>query len=191
MFIFSYEESDKVMLYEPPEDEKFIGVGDFITFFQEYQIRPQITTLMEFFVDGVKNFRGTILRPPEFIGKTIYISVVFVSNNEDYKKMLKQIFDEYGEIFKEPVREPIREPVREPIREPVRESVREPVRESVREPIREPKITFDIISKTNAKTIELLKDKDFKNLCRIFFKNQQTVKDFSNYISNGKIVDYE
>ena len=171
MFIFSYEESDKVMLYEPPEDEKFIGVGDFITFFQEYQISPRITTSMEFFVNGVKNFRGTVLRPPEFIGKTIYISVVFVSNNEDYKKILKQIFDEYGEIFREPVREP--------------------VREFIREPVREPKITFDIISKTNAKTIELLKDKDFQNLCRIFFKNQQTIKDFSNYISNGKIVDYE
>jgi hypothetical protein len=94
MFIFSYEDSDNVMLYEPQPDENFICSEDFIKFFESYELNPIVTKNLEFFIDGVKSFRGNILRPPEFINKTINVSVVIIAADyiADYcKQMLKKI----------------------------------------------------------------------------------------------------
>ena len=218
MFIFNYEDSDKVMLFVPAANEKYIGVGDFIGFFETYQLSNMVVKNLEFFIDGVKSCRGMALKEDEFINKVIKISVVVPSSSisnvtELWKKMLKKIFDDYG-YDKKDVKE-LNEPIKPsqpselvsvattygkmitfdeassamcdiiPPNQPLKESLKLPVSQKL---MVEPKITIDIISKVNSKTIELLKDKDFQNLCKIFFKNSQIIKDFTNYVSDGFVV---
>ena len=175
MFIFNYEDSDKVMLYEPPIDENFICSEDFIKFFESYELNDIVTKNLEFFIDGVKSFRGNILRPPDFVNKTINVSVIVVASGYiavHCKQLLKKIFDEFGNK-----------------KEIITPSSEELIMSD--EPIIQEKIGNDNIFKINSKTVELLKDIDFQNLCKICLKNPQYIKDFTNYISNGRVINEE
>jgi len=182
MFIFNYEDSDKVMFYDPPPDENFICSEDFIGFFESYELNSIVTKNLEFFIDGIKSFRGNVLRPPEFINKNINISVVVVASGyiaEHCKQLLKKIFDEFGN----------KKEIINSSNGAITPSSEEIIMSD--ESIIQEKISHDNIFKINSKTVELLKDIDFQNLCKICLKNPQYIKDFTNYISNGRVINEE
>lgn len=54
-----------------------------------------------------------------------------------------------------------------------------------------PVLNDETVMKLNEKTVKLFQSDDFKSLVRIYYKNQDTMKTFFNFISNGDIVKFK
>jgi hypothetical protein len=150
----------------------------------------------------------TIKNPDKeyLIESDTHLNIFVFSSNPEIKVKLSDIFVKHATNLENgPKNEHVSIPVARPLvgtvvdnsAFSVKSEINEKPDEYLQKPIidneidEEPMMTVEIVEKMNKKAVEDFKDKDFRELVRIYYENPDVIKKFISFITNGSIIDFK
>lgn len=144
----------------------------------------------------------TIKNPDkEFVIESDTFLTIFVfSSIAEIKIKLSEIFIKHSTNLEsktpvEPIARPLVGTIVDKSAFTARTEIDEEPEEFLRKPIiddkidEEPAMTSEIIDRMNKKSMDDFKDKDFRELVRIYYENPDVIKKFISFITNGTIIN--